>query len=313
MNNRLAEFWLKLRWKLYLPEYLYRPSQILTRIRRKTSAHSNYEVAQLPWGSLLRIRLPELISNSIWFKGLFDIVSTETIWRLLDEGDTALDVGANIGYMTSLMAARVGKNGKVISFEPHPELFEELGRNVQLWRDSSEGATIEVRNSALSAKGGAAKLVMPPSWKGNRGAGFVSSQSTDVESENSLEIKLECLDDIFPDDRRIELAKFDVEGHEFEAFRGAERLLSLRMIRDIVFEDSMDTESPAKLELKRHGYTLFSLAKRFRGPKLCSVDRKGASPRDDPNFLATSDPDRAVRRLSSRGWEVLRRRGSGSD
>ena len=55
----------------------------------------------------------------------FDLISCEAIWRLLDEGELALDVGANIGYMTSLMAARLGKNGRVIAFEPHPVLFQE--------------------------------------------------------------------------------------------------------------------------------------------------------------------------------------------
>jgi tRNA A58 N-methylase Trm61 len=28
--------------------------------------------------------------------------------------------------MTSIMANRVGKNGRVYSFEPHPEIYQEL-------------------------------------------------------------------------------------------------------------------------------------------------------------------------------------------
>ena len=303
MDDRLNIFWSKLRWKLYLPEYTYRPKQILRRIGRKISRQTGYQIVRMPWGVDLRIRLPELISNSIWFKGIFDIVVAETIWRLLDEGDLALDVGANFGYLTSLMATRVGEHGRVIAFEPHPTLFEELEANVELLNNGLKTAAIETRMTALSSQNGAGNLVMPPSWDGNRGAGFVSA---DAGTECSVEIKLERLDDVFTGDTTIALAKFDVEDHEFEAFCGAERLLSCGAIRDIVFEDQRNADSPAKVELRRHGYTLFSMAKRFHGPKLCDIDGSGTSSRDDPNFLATLNPDRAIARMKGRGWQVLR-------
>ncbi len=258
---------------------------------------------RMPWGADLRIKLPELISNSIWIKGVYDIVVAETIWRLIDAGDIVLDVGANFGYLTSLMAVRAGKDGKVLAFEPHPMMFEELKTNIELWSNGSSTASIEARQTALSSANGVGNLVMPPSWEGNRGAAFVS---TDAVSENSVEIILERLDDVFDDDITINLAKFDVEGHEFEAFRGAERLLAAGTIRNIVFEDQRNTDSPAKAELLRHGYRLFSLAKRFRGPRLCNVDGSGTSPRDDPNFLATLDPDQAIARMKGRGWNIFR-------
>jgi FkbM family methyltransferase len=305
MLRQSWDFWSKLRWKLYLPEYFYRPRQILRRIGRKSSA-PGYQIARLPWGMDLRIRLPELISNSIWIKGIFDIVSAETIWRLLDEGETVLDAGANIGYLTSLMSARVGERGRVIAFEPHPVMFEELRKNLELWNSTAKPAKIEIRNAAVSSHGGIGTLVMPPSWEGNRGAAFVASQTAEPPRENAVEVRLERLDDVFPANTRIALAKFDVEGHEFEAFCGARRMLESGTVRDIIFEDVLDIDSPAKTELKRYRYSIFSLAKRFRGPRLCDVDRSQASPRDDPNFLATLDPDRAIVRMKPRGWAVLR-------
>lgn len=37
--------------------------------------------------------------------GVYDLPVSETIWRLLDPGDYAIDVGASLGHMTGIMAA----------------------------------------------------------------------------------------------------------------------------------------------------------------------------------------------------------------
>jgi FkbM family methyltransferase len=54
-------------------------------------------------------------------------------WVYHPEPGRAVDVGANIGYMTSLMAHKVGLSGKVIAFEPHPAIYKRLVNNVQDW------------------------------------------------------------------------------------------------------------------------------------------------------------------------------------
>ena len=48
--------------------------------------------------------------------GIYDLIVTEILWRLINKGEIAVDVGANIGYMTSLMAAKVASSGKVYSY-----------------------------------------------------------------------------------------------------------------------------------------------------------------------------------------------------
>ncbi len=46
---------------------------------------------------------------------------SEVLARLIDPGDTVVDAGANVGYMTVLAAAAAGPTGRVVAFEPHPE------------------------------------------------------------------------------------------------------------------------------------------------------------------------------------------------
>ena len=250
---------------------------------------------------------PELISNAIWHKGVYDLVLSETIWRLLDAGETALDVGAHVGYVTSLMAARVGARGEVISFEPHPILFQELRTNVQLWAEIANTAEVRVVNIALSDRNCSAVLKTPPNWELNRGVATIVIGNHDVKRDEAYyPVTLKRLDDLLDEDVRLGLLKLDVEGHEINILSGALRLLGRGAIRDIIFEDVGDYPTPTMLLLENFGYSLFSLAKYFRGPRLRSADRNGVSPRDDPNYLATLEPSRAIQRMNRKGWFVLK-------
>ncbi len=298
------EFWSKLRWKLCLPEYVLRPAQIARRVRRKASAHNGMETVRLPWGLDLQIKLPELISNALWFKGIYDVVASETIWRLIDEGETCLDIGSHIGYMASLMARRSGGAGKVICFEPHPMLFRELTANIESWRRAPNVATIESHNIAVSDTSDPARLKVPSDWDGNRGTASIAKNGDAAHDE--IEVMTRLLDELFDGEQRFGVVKIDVEGHEAAVIGGAAKLLQRKAIRDIVFEDTGRYPTPTMQLLESHGYTLFSLAKSFRRPRLCSPDRRGVSPRDDPNYLATLDARRSLERMSRAGWCVLK-------
>jgi predicted RNA methylase len=48
------------------------------------------------------------------------------------EGDTVIDVGANIGDLTLPLARMVGDRGKVYAFESNPESFNVLCANLAL-------------------------------------------------------------------------------------------------------------------------------------------------------------------------------------
>lgn len=250
-----------------------------------------------------------MISRSIARKGIYDLVLTETVWRLLDEGEFGLDVGAHLGYVTSLMAARGGRSGKVIGLEPHPELFQELSRNVARWKGAPNSAEVTVLNVAASDTAGAGFLRIPPDWELNRGVASVLAQSQNLgERDRKCAVRRDRLDNLLEANARVGVAKLDVEGHEDAVLRGAEGFLGRGAIRDIVFEDFGRYPTPAMLLLERFGYKVFSLAKALWGPRLAPADRSGVAPWNDPNYLATLDPSRAIARLGKKGWAVLKSR-----
>ena len=52
--------------------------------------------------------------------------------KLVPEGSMCVDIGANVGEHTVLMALAVGKSGLVVSFDPNPIVFEVLETNAKL-------------------------------------------------------------------------------------------------------------------------------------------------------------------------------------
>jgi hypothetical protein len=168
--------------------------------------------------------------------GVYDLPVSESIWRLLDPGEQAIDAGANIGYMTSIMAAKAGSYGRVIAFEPHPHPFSILQGNVGRGQKFTSGR-VTVHRVALS-------------------------------NRSDIPIEVSRLDHYVTNRNVIGLLKVDVEGHELQVFQGSETLLAGRGIRDIVFEEFRDYPTPVTAFLERFGYTVYQLDMTFWGPIL---------------------------------------------
>ena len=116
-------------YRLNKPEYIVRPQQMMKRVLSSVLPKPRTVEVMLPWGLRILVRPAEDIGAAIWRLGVYYLPLSEVIWRLLDPGEVAVDCGANVGYVTSLMAARVGPKGRVLSFEPHPKIFAELAAN----------------------------------------------------------------------------------------------------------------------------------------------------------------------------------------
>ena len=298
--------------RLFQPEYWFRPRQVYHRLTRRGPRPADADVIT-PWGLPMRVHPSEDMGMVIWHLGVIDLVVCEACWRLLDPGETALDVGANIGQMTGLLARRTGPTGEVWSFEPHPEVRAELERHVAAWRKTDLPlGHVRVHGVALSNASGAAALFEPRTFSGNRGTASLELVSTESGGANdaggrSFTVPTQAFDEVFPKDRRVGVLKIDVEGHEPQVFAGALRTLRDRRIRDIVFEEHQSLPSPASKLLTDAGYTLFSLEQAFWGPRIHSpteaINRPHWLP---PNYLATLDPARAIAKFRPGGWQVLR-------
>ena len=139
--------------------YLFRPSQILRRIRRAWNQAPACPVdVVLPWGLKMTVDPGETIGRTIWNSGIHDLPVCEVLYRLAGPGETAVDAGANIGLMTGLLAGRLGAGGRVYSFEAHPAVYEKLCRHAALWK-AQPIAEIVASPRALSSSPGTVTLI----------------------------------------------------------------------------------------------------------------------------------------------------------
>ncbi|MBP1091957.1 FkbM family methyltransferase [Bradyrhizobium diazoefficiens] len=128
-------------------------------------------------------------------------------------GGTALDIGANKGIYSYWLARAVGPAGKVVAFEPQPEMARYIDRRKHSFRLKN----VKVLNTALSKESGTATLT-----RRGVGDGSASLEPTRLQAEQ-IEVKITSLDSMHIPD--LKFIKCDVEGHELDVFSGAERTI----------------------------------------------------------------------------------------
>lgn len=285
--------------------YFFQPLQILKRLRLEYLWRSKHEAfVELPWGLRIKINPHETIGYDIASQGLYEIGVTETLWRLTEPGDLAIDAGANIGYTASILGRRVGPKGKVICFEPHPDVFDSLKENVEVWKKDARCGAFVLHQAALGNANGRASLQTNDWFLTNRGTAWVSNKVEATPDLRIVDVPIRNLDSLLSEDETIGVLKIDVQGSELSVLQGMTRLLSRHAVRDIVFEEERIFPAPTHEYVKSQGYSLFGLQECFAGVH-CLPD---APPFVDPeigpvpNYLATMNPERAKARLGRVMW-----------
>jgi FkbM family methyltransferase len=286
------------------PELLFRPVQFFRRLLWKGRWRGHTGRVCLPWGLEMDVDARDRIGESITKIGVYDLGTLEVLARLGDPGELCLDIGANEGLMTGLLARAVGRAGKVIAFEPHPAIFGKLREHVGRWTASHQNPSlgaIECRELALSDVEGVLPLCLPEEFAVNRGTAFLGKGNPSAKI--AAQVRTRRLEDEIPEGTSVGVMKIDVEGHELEVLKGAGRLIGAGGVRDIVFEEHELYPSPVSDFLEAAGYSVFLIRKGLLRPNLLQANER---PRELPNYLATLDVGRALRRMRSFGYRALR-------
>ena len=302
------------------PYYWYRPAQLVLRLRTPASSDGAPRLLRTAWGSRLYC-WSDPLGNSIARTGTYDLIVAETLARLADPGETAVDAGANVGVMSNLLAHAVGAAGRVVSFEPHPLIFQTLSGNVSRWSAVERIDTIEPRQAAVSSSAGILPLrIEPDVFAHNKGTASLEGSARVEPSDgqaavdsaadeqtalgNAIDVQTVRLDEELSGP--VGVLKLDVEHHELAALHGADALLSTGSIRDILFEEHGPPPTPVTALLEAHGYTVLGVRQGTIGPLLSTpAEAYEKQLWDPPALLATLDPARARRRLRRRGWACL--------
>jgi FkbM family methyltransferase len=169
--------------------------------------------------------LREGIDFSIWLRRYFEPGTVQACRRRLRDGATAVDIGANIGAHTLHLARDVGRDGRVIAFEPTTVAFERLTANLALNADLERRvcavqAMLRARtDAALPAELVASWPLLPRHQLDAAEPG--RPQSTSGARVTTLDA---ALDDLGV--RHVDLIKLDVDGYESDVLEGAAAVLT---------------------------------------------------------------------------------------
>jgi FkbM family methyltransferase len=190
-------------------------------------------VATLPCGARMILPLADYNGRHLYFHGIYEPHVTALVPRLLEPGETALDVGANNGFYTALFARRAGSKGSVHAFECNPGLIHRIARMIVL---NDFDRTVRLNPVAISDREGAARFYVGD----HLGTTGLSSlvRKTYLAEERAIGVTTTTLDAYTREKGlgEIALLKMDIESAEMAALRGAAWTLATRPPRAILCE-----------------------------------------------------------------------------
>lgn len=151
---------------------------------------------------------------SVYLFGASDNMRFFKIYKsLLHEGDTAIDVGANVGIHCCVMAHYCGQSGHVLAFEPSPSIYARLKKNIAF----NQLSQIQLNQVALSCH------------EGEIGFDDKSNETnigkSKIDHNSEYKVPVTSLDKLAAGKDNISLIKIDVEGFEIDVLKGAQETL----------------------------------------------------------------------------------------
>lgn len=183
---------------------------------------------------IIRWALPDAISAKLmgrhYYRALRDFREGEeadmsVVRYLVAPGETAIDIGANIGIYTRLLSGLAGPDGRVVSFEAVPSTHSILARNVERLALGN----VRVLNYAISEADGNAEMEIPAFrgfYRAQLAAGGDAGSGGPGPKGRRVPVETRTLDSLFGGYALpIAFVKCDIEGHELSCIRGAGNLL----------------------------------------------------------------------------------------
>lgn len=206
----------------------------------------------------LAVPANDYISNHITSRGFYEEGEMFIVKNLLSKinksniQNTFIDIGANIGnhsvYFSDIFS-------EIHAFEPNPIIYKILNANAEL------NNKIKTYNVGLGDKENKELLKINAA---NLGASHVRKYYTNslprFQSSQAIEIKINKLDNYIDLFRNLSFIKLDIEGMEFLALKGAEKVI-MKFKPVIQFELlQQDKTNPEIVNfLKKYNYKIFQI------------------------------------------------------
>ncbi len=154
------------------------------------------------------------MESSIWLSGVYEVVTTQFLKKVIQQGDVFLDIGANCGALTLVAASLIG-HGRVYAFEPGSDVRSRLQGNIDANPHLKDVVTIIPYG--LGLKECQVFYNEDPAYRGNGSLYGNYGIPVDIISLDEW-VNREKLD-------RVDVIKIDVEGMEYDVLVGGKSVL----------------------------------------------------------------------------------------
>lgn len=230
--------------------------------------------------------LPSLVLRGYWEPGV-----TRALLRLVRPGQRVIDVGANVGWYSLLLAAAVGPTGSVTAFEANPRALELLRQTL----GANDQGHVRVAPLAVADAPGPRTLHRLAFQQGSSSLYPFSDAELAAWHDVATPVAVQAtsLDAFFADDdRSVDLVKIDAEGAEPLILAGMTRLLERSPQVQLVIEFL-----PAMLARAGHDPRAVLAALEQHGFRLHTIDRRGGCrPTTSASLLASPGAELYLRR-----------------
>lgn len=247
----LLQFYPRERGKYSILQRLYFPY-----FAPRLAEHMLPQTVKMRAGMKMTLMPTELLQAHLYLFGTYELPTTRFMMRFLRNGDTVIDVGANIGYISLLCARCVGKHGRVLALEPETRNFEALKEHIAL--NCFDNTILPIQAAATAEE---TMLTLYLAHDNNGAHSTVvhhDSVGTAVEK-----IQGKPLDAIIADagiePESIALVKIDVEGAEYDVLQGMKKILALPHSQSEVLSDQSEVLVVESLKHKRRPVLIVEL------------------------------------------------------
>ncbi|MBW4561743.1 MAG: FkbM family methyltransferase [Mojavia pulchra JT2-VF2] len=183
------------------------------------------------------------ITPHLCLDGYWESWITMAMARILKKGWHCIDIGANHGYYSVLMADAVGSSGRVLAVEPNPKLVGLLERTLEVNGFQNHAKVLQKAISNIDNQ--LVQLVIP------MGKGLNATICTDATlADKVVEVNTITLDNLTQDWSSVDFIKIDAEGAEQSIWYGMSETLRKNKNITIVMEFNCGRYSDPKMFLQ---------------------------------------------------------------
>ncbi|MDR0968117.1 MAG: FkbM family methyltransferase [Holosporaceae bacterium] len=203
----------------------------------KESLYKLCKTNQNLWIAVIR---NEYISLHIEKNSVWEPHVTNYLVKNVKPSETVIEIGANIGYYTTLLSKLVGSKGKVYSYEANKKVYDLACLSLKM---NDLYNIVTIKNIVISDRKGTVDFV---SYEPSLDADIVNIGGSHILTDYGIydllydktikTIKTTSLDEDLPNLKSVDWLRMDIEGSEILALKGARRIINSSPNLKIVME-----------------------------------------------------------------------------